>query len=449
MYRSYAIRILQFLIFSERPLSEKEIIDAIAVDLTQEFQFDPEWRLLRSRDILKICPSLISFSAVKDGHTDVHLAHLSVREYFLSDRVQLKFRQDLLETKAREIIARVCLAYLSYVKEESPSSIRGSFPLAQYSAQYWMEHARLVGNESTLLKNILEFFQHERAYDTWGQLVDPDQAQLRQSCETMASPLYYAALFGFELCVKSLLEMDADVNSVGGRYAYPLQAAAAKGHVEVVKLLLQSNVDANAEGGFHGHALQAAAENGHEKIVELLIKSNADVSMQEWQQGHVLSAAARNGHKEVVELLLRLCPGVPRGNALFGAALQGHKRIFWLLLLTSTNVNVSRHAHGDHHLRLSGTSLRRPFRNHIIPLNAASIDDHDGPLGASENARLVLSKNFLWELEREALACRLSHMLNRVEGLNSPLLPRLVRDILYWRKVSLVNVFRFKILTCL
>jgi len=92
--KPYATRILQFLIYSDRPLRIKEAIDALAVDTEGDQYFNIKDRLPDPREISCYCSSLvvlvptIKHSYHKDDkHVELQLAHFSVKEYLTSNRL--------------------------------------------------------------------------------------------------------------------------------------------------------------------------------------------------------------------------------------------------------------------------------------------------------------------------------------------------------------------------
>src|SRR5436190_14726529 len=60
IYRNYAIRILQFLTYSKRPLTIQEAVDVIVVDPSGNPPFDSKLRMPEPQDIMRICSSLVS-----------------------------------------------------------------------------------------------------------------------------------------------------------------------------------------------------------------------------------------------------------------------------------------------------------------------------------------------------------------------------------------------------
>ena len=103
-YSQDAFRILQWLVYSARPLLLEEVAEIVAIN-TEEAQFNPEDRLSDPRDLLTICSSLVTtVSVTTEGNygasneaTELRLAHFSVKEYLISDRIRngLAFQYDI------------------------------------------------------------------------------------------------------------------------------------------------------------------------------------------------------------------------------------------------------------------------------------------------------------------------------------------------------------------
>jgi hypothetical protein len=140
-HKEEAIQLLQFLTYSERPLTIEEAVDAIAVDLNNDCQFDTRYRLPRPSEISRFGSSLISLVTREDGaktFLELQLAHFSVKEYLISRELAEPFQYKFSEPNARGQITRICLAYLSSLMNEdstddigSTDNIRDKFPLAQ------------------------------------------------------------------------------------------------------------------------------------------------------------------------------------------------------------------------------------------------------------------------------------------------------------------------------
>jgi hypothetical protein len=306
--REKAIRILQFLTYSERPLIVQEAVDAIAVRLDARPQFDPKYKLPRPNEIARFCSSLASLvtrSSNGETVTELELAHFSVKEYLTSEKLPEPFRCRLSEPDARSYITRCCLTYLSCLRtEEQIDNVKAQFPLARYSAQYWMDHAKPAERVDGTVASIMDFFRDYTAYTIWGRLFDPHRAWDTSPYPNSASPLYFASFKGLNVTVQALLEKGADVSAQGGIYGNALQAASSGGHKEIVQMLLEKGADVNAQGGRYGNALQAASSGGHKEIVQMLLEKGADVNAQGGVYGNALQAASSGDHKKIVQMLL-------------------------------------------------------------------------------------------------------------------------------------------------
>jgi hypothetical protein len=288
-YSKDALRILQWLTCYARPLRLEELVEVIAVDTEGDPRFDVENRLKEPRDILTICSSLVTttMEATEGPHGEtteeqVRLAHFSVKEYLVSDRITNgpAHQYSIREIHANVSISEVCLSYL--LQFDSPDSLTSQnlkdYPLARYAAKYWTQHARVAGgNENILHQLIMELFMSKKdTYINWIRLFDTDRPWKERDITTsliqVAPPLYYASLAGLIESARLLLEHGADVNAPGGEeYGTALQAASAGGHDQVVQRLLGHGADVNAPGGgYHGTALEAASANGHDQIVQRL-----------------------------------------------------------------------------------------------------------------------------------------------------------------------------------
>ena len=90
-------------------------MDAIAVDLQNNPQFDTKDRLPRPIEITRFGLSLVSL--VKRGsNTELELAHFSVKEYLTTKVLLEAFQREMSEATARGHITRSCLAYLTCLR---------------------------------------------------------------------------------------------------------------------------------------------------------------------------------------------------------------------------------------------------------------------------------------------------------------------------------------------
>ncbi|KAG9240039.1 hypothetical protein BJ878DRAFT_469094 [Calycina marina] len=274
-YSQDAFRILQWLVYSARPLRMEEMVEVIAID-TEQSQFNSENRLPDPRDLLTICSSLVTtISVTTEGDygnshqiTELRLAHFSVKEYLISDRIRTGtvFQYDI-QSRGEEEIAQSCLKYLLHFQRGVLTSGNlNTFPLALYAAEHWCRHFRALKAPDQASKLTMQLFQGD-AFQNWIRLCDPDsdfeRTNMKKNIRSIASPLYYTSREGLFEPVSLLLEKGADVNAQGGYYGNALQAASLGGHEAVAALLLEKGADVNAQnGGIYGNALQAASATG-------------------------------------------------------------------------------------------------------------------------------------------------------------------------------------------
>ncbi|KAJ7254178.1 ankyrin repeat-containing domain protein [Mycena rebaudengoi] len=389
-------RAMNWLIFSKRPMTLNEIIDALAFDFDLEpLRFDHEERM--GRDAL--LASCAGFVVVSGKHT-VKLAHSSVKEYFLqATRLRLSGDCEISEQAAHHLLARTCIAYLcSFDHVLKSDADLQRYPLTLYAAGNWVFHLKLrddmgldkcrstekwhkhsgskkvtipvpragqvvdVRNVPNHPKELIDVIAHllepeSTQYRTLLHLYDVEHLRLRSKFERAKAasalpPLYVAASLGIDQIVWELLEHGADLNAQCGRLGNTLQAASRRGHVDIACLLLERGTDANTHGGKYGNALQAASRRGHIEIVSMLLGSGALVNAQGGKYGNALQAASHRGHIEIASLLLERgadvnAQGGEYGNALQAASNGGHIEIALLLLRSGAVVNAQGGKYGN------------------------------------------------------------------------------------------------------
>ncbi|KAK2469654.1 hypothetical protein H9L39_18469 [Fusarium oxysporum f. sp. albedinis] len=298
-YRRGAIRLLQFLVHTRRPLNVLEAIEVIATKVDQEPRgFDVDGRLCQKRDVLRYCSSLVIIAEVtKFGEAveELHLAHFSVKEYLLE---QAQF--DL--ASASIVITRTCLTYLSDIRSNC-STIRSDFPMARYAAEYWTEYAVSAETSEDIVRTTVSFLRDETTFQRWCRLYQADRWWDDKPGPPRASRLYYACLGGLSWAAIDLTTEGADVNAQGGWFGNALQAASFSGNREVVQLLLDKGADINAQGGEYGNALYAASLHGNLEVMQLLLDNGADANAQCGHYGNALQAASHGGNPEIIQLL--------------------------------------------------------------------------------------------------------------------------------------------------
>ena len=360
---SDALRILQWLIFSARPLRVEEVAELLVSNPDMKnCEFNVERRPFNPKDIVTYCGSLVTVQGSSGAQETLRLAHFSVQEFLVSDRIIASrcAYYSVVRQSANILIARTCLIYLTEIHKQklSVKDMVRVFSLAKYAASYWAAHIRAaeVAENDDIYKQTVCFLECERARYNWIQLLQPYRSweghNIAQKSRLGSPPLYYASMLGLNESVKILLKKGADVNAQRGYYGNALQAASGEGREAVVQLLLEKGADVNAQGGKYGNALQAASSDGHEAVVQLLLEKGADVNAHGGDYGNALQAASWGGHEAVVQLLLEKGADVNAqdgyyGNALRAASSGGHEAVVQLLLEKGADVNVQGGKYGN------------------------------------------------------------------------------------------------------
>lgn len=235
-----AIRLLQFLIYTERPLTLEEAIEVIATEIDQGARgFHTGNRLNPPTEILQICPGFIVLTEGETERTEVHIAHFSVKEYLVR-------KERFFLESASSAIARTCLSYLTDIEGNDIDQIILNFPMARYAASVWRFQASRAGASEDVIQAILEFFRAESTFQRWDKIYRAPRLGFAMPVpmRPKRTRLFYACEYGLLGVVKGLLKMGADINAYGFD-GHPLEVAVYKGHWDCVQLLLEKGADIN------------------------------------------------------------------------------------------------------------------------------------------------------------------------------------------------------------
>ena len=338
LYKQEAQAALTWLVASQRVLTVEELAEAVSIETDSGDSFDPSNRLFDPNTICNVLSGLVSLvnSNRSLGPANIRLAHFSVEEYLVSDRLA-KSRASHFHIPFRIShirLAAASLIYLQWAKDflreemkcpmwnfsdivkqdQSSGGLLDKVPLLAYTCKFWYLHVRkcegsLPEREIRLVKDFLEcqerisFF--ERA--TYGESDDAADNgchssrhslftddyrtpwHMRAEPKFIASPLYHAARLGLVDLVSALLE-DTDRSNVSlqsltlsqpmsqasnsGTFGDELRIACFYGHMKIVEMLLNAGSDAEAVGGAFKTAIGACMQswNPNPGIIQLLLE---------------------------------------------------------------------------------------------------------------------------------------------------------------------------------
>ncbi|EKJ69263.1 hypothetical protein FPSE_10516 [Fusarium pseudograminearum CS3096] len=312
-------KIVTWLSFSSVPVTLHELWEALAIE-KQSKNIDDEARLRSPQDIVILGHGLITVSS--DGYA--MLAHLSVRDYLLSDEISqdpdtAKFA--LHPRKSHLELAQDCLTYLSFSGLSSgPSNTQEDYlhrqkemPLIQYASKYWFYHLRNAESDKELLKLCLEFFlpKSRNNFISWVQVFNATSPFKWNIFPRHATSLYYASSLGLDTVVQYLLKSSAvdEIDAPGSRFGgTAVHAAALRDHLDIVKRLAKAGADPG-KGDFNKVTpLHSAAGQSSMEIIKTLLEYGAPKEARDDMDGKTPADWARlSGHSSAAQFIENYC----------------------------------------------------------------------------------------------------------------------------------------------
>lgn len=258
----YALRILHWLTHSVRPISLAELAEAVVVDVNEIPRFDIENRLVQPECILMICSSLLTVenttkSSSRTGKSVmVKLAHCSVKEYLVSNRILNGPAKayGIQAGNANACIAEICLAYLLQFDKSDriTSQTPEDFPLALYAAECWFHHVWLADAKTSTYRSLtVELLAGgKEAFFSWVSLWEIHRLQnidLIKSLDSVFPPLFCKSTIGLFKPRKLWLQWRAETYAQVGKYRSAVDVVSRFDHHKVVELLRHKGAGINAQ----------------------------------------------------------------------------------------------------------------------------------------------------------------------------------------------------------
>ena len=176
--QAHAHRMLQCLLVAVRPLRVEELAELLAFEFDAEQGGIPKYRAAWQLDdqtqaVLSTCSSLVT---IVDDKTDwyfprrgcrrvVQFSHFSVKEFLLSNRLTSSISlYRIRPASAHTILAQACIGFLLHSDEHTDEESAKGFPLANYAAQNWVEHAKYKDVASRVKDGMERLFDPDKRY---------------------------------------------------------------------------------------------------------------------------------------------------------------------------------------------------------------------------------------------------------------------------------------------
>jgi hypothetical protein len=305
--------LLQCLVAAVRPLRVKELAEVLAVDFNANGipKLNPGWRWEDQEEaIMSACSSLVMI--VKDGDSQiVQFSHFSVKEFLTANRlaepVRDVSRYHIRLEAAHTILAQACLGVLLQLDDHIDRDKIENFPLARYAAEYWPTHARFE-DVSLSIKNAMKYlFDADRPhFATWLWIYNEDEDG--DSMATMfpakpeASPVYYAARFGFRDLAEHLIAENPEHSSC--QEGTLMHIAALEGHANILSLLLEHGADLESRDSAGHTPMHLAFLYGKFEAGQCLLDRGANIDAQDKDGWTPLHSAAFGGQVDRARILL-------------------------------------------------------------------------------------------------------------------------------------------------
>ena len=373
------------LAFSTRPMTIQEVAEATAVNVETQV-FSVEERFPDAYDLLEFCSSLVCLSELPREATSeirkeglyryrpaapevrvLQFAHMSVKEYLLSDRSQMLIPSSIAINAAlsHSHITQMCLTYLlDFNSGKAASAFKyEAFPFLAYSALHWMTHLKSIPDtERKAVEALLvRLFspENENSLMKYLNLYDPNKSlvrgrkqkevafgRFRRNKQDFEAPIYYACIHGLLPIVKYLLSVDEENKPSTEILGCGLAAAASGGYLDIVELLLKEGADVNSPYcGAFWRPLHAAASSGNATVVRRLLDARALIDEHSGDSGSAPNVAAEHGNPVVIQVLLDyghdMCSWSQfKGPPLSSALLGGNNEAVAVLVRNGANVNT-------------------------------------------------------------------------------------------------------------
>jgi ankyrin repeat protein len=400
---THLIPALQWIMFTQRPLTCRELYHAIIYTPNNGLGLVSEHERFSTENaenfLLNSTKGLAE--TTKGNQPKVQFIHESVRDYLSTNGFKnlAPHLTENLPGSTHEFLKQRCLEFISeevcrYLSlpatlpkaksaeaEKLRSRSKEDLPFLEYAVSNVLYHSESACAYQVSQHDFIEAFP----LATWTSLNNLNERHEIRRYTSSVNLSYVLADRGMlRLLSTEFQQRDLDLSATRERHVTLLGAAVHGSHTEVVKSILERGANKHWSASELERLLKSAAERQAPRVLELLIEAGdqlecgkilgsilikhsragnigvvqllldkgADVNAQGGDYGNALQAASAGGHKEIVQLLLDKgadvnAQGGYYNNALQAASAGGHKEIVQLLLDKGADINAQGGDYGN------------------------------------------------------------------------------------------------------
>ena len=327
-------KMFHWLVHSLRPLKLIELAEAITLDQTQD-TMDFSAMATDPSDILRFSGGLVTNT---DNGNVVGLAHFSIKEFLLSDRIQRssvrefyagasELQLDLTATCLNYIMMNDFRAGQCYSMKQLALRI-SKYNFLSYAAHYWLEHYHSLPSSycDSLNQVLLRFFtapEYAQNNLAWQQMERWSEQQphgwenqwqnemgKEVEIESAHSPIFNAARCGMIGLIEAMCQMGYDVNEPSDHdHQYPILIASCHKIYgpSMMAVLIAAGADINVRNAYGNIAHNGLlTEPDNWGFLQYLIRQGLEVEDPSGQHDSILGCIAKHPSDatQMVELLL-------------------------------------------------------------------------------------------------------------------------------------------------
>lgn len=342
--RPQAVKLLQWVCFSQEPLTTEQLQHALAVDAYMSHGNSAGYKsgdyyTDTLEDLEKVVANL-SRGLVQIANSRAQFIHQSAQDYFLNRGLQDLERNDHYSAAARGHfqISRSCIRYMEMddiAECHSPNEplavrewkLHDEFPLARYAIQYIHFHLKAVESERIPQNDLLDLFRWPddgNIASTWRKCAElVPFSRVREVFFEGARLIHLLAAAGIDSALDHLLANHGhnpqEIDPRDSAFRTPLYWALRKHHISTAhKLLSTGIVDLGPFGRFGHTALHLAIMSKDVSLVHEIIRMGAPINLGDERTHNPLSLAIDYDNEEVIEAIVKAGSALDVGGGING-----------------------------------------------------------------------------------------------------------------------------------